>query len=588
MSGSITTPFAIASKFKRLPFEKRPLRWLRSSRGRRTAGVAVARLTFAGMLAAGSSAAEAESVMRQCGAQWYAAQASGSLAGQTWQQFLAACRARLATVDAQVYVGNDFSSGSSLLASLQSRGAADGAPPLVIVKEYSPSEPTNSGAIFNSAGTVKSVTFFGGGKYDFTVYALALVARNASQNQMTFTVIGAQTFSGDATTTGPQNLPANFSVEAGNYLAFAGVGPFYPQTQNDAPGSDTVYASASEPDLFPSNFTAIRPILGQTFTVGGHGDKTATYEIAPNTFGNQGRYYGIGVAYAQLSALGKPTVPTTTSSPGSTVEFRTDRPGNDYRIFNVSAENFSACLAACQADSGCQAWSYESSNAQRPNGVCWLKAPAPDPVAKQITTSGVMLARLGRSSPAEAPTLRPVQYSGGPSDTTNLAAGACANIPGLWSWFANGDVTFNSDGTLVQGALTGEWVCTDGHVVIHWSHNYVDNLLLSPEGTHLQGTKNVNSQVSGNKYNSGTPPTNASSTFANPMYNGYRLDWCRIFETECGAPAADAFCRVQGFSGVGAFKFQSKPGVATMTVGQNSVCDPRWHGCDSFEFVRCR
>ena len=181
-----------------------------------------------------------------------------------------------------------------------------------------------------------------------------------------------------------------------------------------------------------------------------------------------------------------------------------------------------------------------------------------------------------------------VQYSGGPPNTTNLAAGACVNISGLWSWFVNGDVTFNSDRTLVQGALTGEWVCTDGHVVIHWSHNYVDNLSLSSEGTHLQGTNNVNSQVSGNKYNSGTPPTNASSRFVNPMYNGYRLDWCRIFETECGAPAAEAFCKAQGFIGVGAFKFQPNPGVATMTIGQNSVCDPQWHGCDSFEFVRCR
>ena len=183
------------------------------------------------------------------------------------------------------------------------------------------------------------------------------------------------------------------------------------------------------------------------------------------------------------------TVTRPSSSPsGSTVEFGTDRPGNDYRVFNVPPENFSTCLAACQADSRCQAWSYESSNAQRPNGVCWQKNPAPAQVAKQITTSGVVLARVG-----------PVQ----------------------------------------------------------------------PEPPS-------------------TPPINNSGTFVAPMYNGYRLDWCRIFETDCGSPAADAFCRAQGFTGVGAFKFQPKPGVATMTIGQNSVCDPQWHGCDSFEFVRCR
>jgi hypothetical protein len=81
---------------------------------------------------------------------------------------------------------------------------------------------------------------------------------------------------------------------------------------------------------------------------------------------------------------------------------------------------------------------------------------------------------------------------------------------------------------------------------------------------------------------------NNAGTFVNPMYNGYRLDWCRTFETDCGAPAADAFCKAQGFGGLITFKFQPRPGAETMTIGQNSVCDPRWHGCNSFEFVRCR
>ena len=66
------------------------------------------------------------------------------------------------------------------------------------------------------------------------------------------------------------------------------------------------------------------------------------------------------------------------------------------------------------------------------------------------------------------------------AQTPGTAADPCANIPGLWPWFVNGDVTFNSNGTLVQGALTGKWVCTDGHVIIHWSHNYVDNLFAIP------------------------------------------------------------------------------------------------------------
>jgi hypothetical protein len=495
MSRSITAP------------SSRVERWLSSPLRRGGAGLAAAKLAVAGMLA--TSVAEAQSMVQVCGGQWYASQASGSLGGQTWQQFLAACRARAASGDGQVpasnngliFVGNDFPSGSRLLASLQSRGAADGVPPFVILQEYSPSGPTTSGAIFPSAGTVNQVTFYGSGKYDFTVFALALVARDATRNEMTFNVIDAQTFSGDAASKGLQTVPAHFSVRAGNYLAFAGIGPFYPQTPNDAPGSDVVYASASEPDQFPSNFTGVRPVVGQTFTVGAHGEKTATYQIAPDTFGNQGRFYGIGVAYARASpnptaSLARPVAPapsagnnsgtfvnpiyngyrldwcrtfetdcgapaadafckaqgfagltafkfqprpgaetmtigqnsvcdprwhgcdsfefvrcksaaiksavsaTSSPSPGSSVEFGTDRYGNDYRIFNVPPDNFASCQTACIADERCQAWAYESSNPQRSNGVCWLKNPAPAAVPKSITTSGVMLARTGQSQSA--------------------------------------------------------------------------------------------------------------------------------------------------------------------------------------------
>jgi len=79
-----------------------------------------------------------------------------------------------------------------------------------------------------------------------------------------------------------------------------------------------------------------------------------------------------------------------------------------------------------------------------------------------------------------------------------------------------------------------------------------------------------------------------SRTFVNPSYRGYRLDWCRIFENDCGAPAAAAFCRAQGFSGSGQFQIQPNPGVPTMTIGQNSICDPRAHRCDSFTSITCQ
>jgi hypothetical protein len=210
---------------------------------------------------------------------------------------LAALCAGVVPAAAQTYVGNDFAPGSSLYTSLQTIGAADQYQPFVILQEYSPSGPTTSGAIFGSAGTVNDVTFYGGGNYDFTVYALALDSTNMAKNELTFSVVGDQTFFGDATTTGVQNLAASFSVGAGDYLAFSGIGPYYPQAANDAVGSDATYESSSEPQTYPTSFTAIPPTAGQTFTVGAHGDSSATYQIVPNPFENQGRSYGVGVTY---------------------------------------------------------------------------------------------------------------------------------------------------------------------------------------------------------------------------------------------------------------------------------------------------
>ena len=47
-----------------------------------------------GFAFAGSTAANAESVMKECASQWKAAEAAGTTGGQTWPQFLSQCRTR--------------------------------------------------------------------------------------------------------------------------------------------------------------------------------------------------------------------------------------------------------------------------------------------------------------------------------------------------------------------------------------------------------------------------------------------------------------------------------------------------------------
>ena len=172
----------------------------------------------------------------------------------------------------------------------------------MILQEYNPFRPTTSGAIFDSAGTVNDVTFYGGGDYDFTVYALALDP-NATKNELTFSAVGDETFKGDADDPRGAEPHRQFSVGAGDYLAFAGIGPYYPQVPNNAVGSDATYESSSEPQTYPYSFTAIPPAAGQPFTVGAHGDAGATYEIVPNPFINQGRSYEIGVYYTPSAAF---------------------------------------------------------------------------------------------------------------------------------------------------------------------------------------------------------------------------------------------------------------------------------------------
>lgn len=77
-------------------------------------------------------------------------------------------------------------------------------------------------------------------------------------------------------------------------------------------------------------------------------------------------------------------------------------------------------------------------------------------------------------------------------------------------------------------------------------------------------------------------------TFFNPTYNGHRLDWCRVFEGQCGAPAAAQFCQKAGYAHLVGFRQQPLINGRTMTVGTNAICDSRYHRCDSFQYVQCR
>jgi hypothetical protein len=175
-------------------------------------------------------------------------------------------------------------------------GNVDTEPPLVILGTYSPAGPLVVPAIgFPAAGTVTDVQFYGG-DYNFTVYALSLAG--SAGGILTMKVDAAENFVGSVPVGSHTLLASGFQAASGDFLAFAGIGPYYPQQPNDNPNSDATYASP------PSINIAVAPGgAGTTFTVGAR-PSAADYEYILDGTGNQGRTYGFGVDFAPVPEPG--------------------------------------------------------------------------------------------------------------------------------------------------------------------------------------------------------------------------------------------------------------------------------------------
>jgi len=75
--------------------------------------------------------------------------------------------------------------------------------------------------------------------------------------------------------------------------------------------------------------------------------------------------------------------------PTGEVEQNTDRPGYDYRHFNLPALGTSdQCRNRCINDSRCRAWTYVKPTRRNPP-VCWLKSSVPSPRPSSCCVSGV-------------------------------------------------------------------------------------------------------------------------------------------------------------------------------------------------------
>lgn len=84
-----------------------------------------------------------------------------------------------------------------------------------------------------------------------------------------------------------------------------------------------------------------------------------------------------------------------------------------------------------------------------------------------------------------------------------------------------------------------------------------------------------------------TGPISSERVFANPVWKDRRLDVCLRFGADCGKPAADAFCRAQGY----ADSFHSTPdaeagNAPTRVISTGQICDKPF--CRGFQQIICR
>jgi hypothetical protein len=75
----------------------------------------------------------------------------------------------------------------------------------------------------------------------------------------------------------------------------------------------------------------------------------------------------------------------------------------------------------------------------------------------------------------------------------------------------------------------------------------------------------------------------AQQTFRHPQVEGVFVDWCLNWSADCGKPAADRFCQMNGFNEVNRFEVARQIGK-TRVLGTGQECGPT---CDGFAYIEC-
>ncbi|HEX4406485.1 MAG TPA: PAN domain-containing protein [Polyangia bacterium] len=93
----------------------------------------------------------------------------------------------------------------------------------------------------------------------------------------------------------------------------------------------------------------------------------------------------------------QPGSPAYVSSGTAALEVNVDRPGSDYRSFDVSSARPEECRDTCLVEPQCVAFTYVSPGIQGPSARCRLKNAVPAQTPNACCVSGV------KSAPADQP-----------------------------------------------------------------------------------------------------------------------------------------------------------------------------------------
>lgn len=94
------------------------------------------------------------------------------------------------------------------------------------------------------------------------------------------------------------------------------------------------------------------------------------------------KHYLLGSAVALLMAV------TPAYSAGD-LEWNTDRPGYDYKGFDLPLDNPLMCKEACAGEPACKAYTYVKAGVLSVNSRCYLKNAVPNSMQNTATISGV-------------------------------------------------------------------------------------------------------------------------------------------------------------------------------------------------------